>query len=233
MTLRAALRNIHRDPAWWRKILIGGALAMTGLGLPWPAGMVVESMENIRRGFPTPLPLWREWGNRYIIGFGALLIDFVFYLIPPMLAGLVSFCVLLAFTVGVSWQSTAYEPFLWAIWLVLALYELAMFALGVSPVGRLIFIRDGAIEEALSRATLRQALHPIAVAEFRAARLRSLPAYLPFALLAVAALLAFRSALPGASVLGLLLLWLAASALLYAHLVVAQLYAASARALGL
>jgi hypothetical protein len=57
-----------------------------------------------------------------------------------------------------------------------------------------------------------------------------LPAYLPALLLAMLAWLVASSDLPGASVVTLLLLWLAASALLYAHLVVVQVYAMAERA---
>ena len=68
MTLRSALATIHRDPHWWRKMLIGGALMATVVGYPWVAGLEIESLENTRKGFPTPLPRWREWVTRYIAG---------------------------------------------------------------------------------------------------------------------------------------------------------------------
>ena len=72
MNLRTALQTIHRDPEWWRKILIGGALMLTLVGYPWGAGLVVESLDFTRKGFPTPLPPWRAWGDRYVIGLFAL-----------------------------------------------------------------------------------------------------------------------------------------------------------------
>ncbi len=44
-------------------MLIGGALLLTVIGYPWVAGLVIESLDNIRKGYPTPLPPWRDWGT--------------------------------------------------------------------------------------------------------------------------------------------------------------------------
>jgi hypothetical protein len=114
----------------------------------------------------------------------------------------------------------------WTIWLVpggltaLLLYQLAMFAIGVAPVGRLIYAEAGNIEDALSARPLREARRPAARAIYWHARLQSLPAYLP-------ALLLFATSWLVAWPLTLLLLWLGLSALCYAHLVVVQLYVAA------
>jgi hypothetical protein len=217
MNLRSALATIHRDPHWWRTVLIGGALMATVVGYPWVAGLETESLENTRKGFATPLPRWSDWANRYVIGLLAVLIDIVFFVLPVFGFGMLFLCggVILAISdVG------------WASWLVpvglaaLLLYQLAMFGVGVAPVGRLIYVEAGRIEDALSMRPLRQALHPAARAIYRRARLQSLPAYLPALLLFAANWLAFWP-------LTLLLIWLALSALCYAHLVVVQLYAAA------
>lgn len=48
--LRTAAGYIHADPHWWRKILIGGALSLTLIGGLFSAGLVVEQMDNARRG---------------------------------------------------------------------------------------------------------------------------------------------------------------------------------------
>ncbi len=65
------------------------------------------------------------------------------------------------------------------------------------------------------------------------ARLLSLPTYLLALLLVALAWLAARSSFSGAGLAVLLLLWLAASALLYAHLVVMQLYGMAERGYGI
>jgi hypothetical protein len=215
ISLRAALANIHNDRRWWQKVLIGGALQLTVVGYPWVAGLVIESLDNIRKGYPTPLPPWHDWSARYITGIFAALIDFVFFLLPLLISAVLLFCV------AVGWLSI--------VGVALLLYELAMFAIGVAPVARLLYVEQGYAEEALSMLPLRAALRPGARRVYAQARLHSLPAYLPALLLLVLAWLAARSGISGAGLAVLLLLWLAASAQLYAHLVVVQLYGAAER----
>ena len=159
MNLRTALANIHRDPLWWRKILVGGALMLTIFGYPWAAGLVIESMDNTRRGFPTPLPPWREWSTRYLIGLFAVLIDILFFGLPVFAVGLLFLCV------GVLLLSSSSGAAAWlpiAGLVLIGVYELAMFLSGVSPVGRLIYAEAGRIEDALSTRSLRAALRPSA-----------------------------------------------------------------------
>jgi hypothetical protein len=228
MDLRSALRNIHSDRFWWRKTLIGGALMLTIIGYPWAEGMVMESLDNTRKGFPTPLPPWREWATRYLIGLFAILIDFVFFVLPAFVIGLLFFCGALV-TVASEVASLGWLAPVSA--LLLLLYELVVFSLSIAPIGRLIYVEKGRPEEAMSVQSLRTALDPHARSRYAAARLRSLPAYLPVLLFGIASWLVGRTAVPGALPVALLLLWLAFSALLYAHLVVIQLYAATERVL--
>jgi hypothetical protein len=148
----------------------------------------------------------------------------VFFLLPLLISAVLLFCVAVVFLV-----SNGATGWLSIVGVALLLYELAMFAIGVAPVGRLIYVEQGYAEEALSARPLRMALRPGARRVYARARLSSLPAYLPALLLAAAAWAAAHSDLAGAGVAVLLLLWLAASALLYAHLVVAQLYGAAER----
>src|SRR3954471_7399221 len=143
MNLRSALSTIHRDPHWWRTVLIGGALMATVVGYPWVAGLEVESLENTRKVFAPSLPRWGDWANRYVIGLLAILIDIMFFVLPVFGFGLLFLCgggILAISGVG------------WTIWLVpaslaaLALYQLAIFLIGVAPVGRLIYAQAGNIE---------------------------------------------------------------------------------------
>lgn len=217
MNLRSALAIIHRDPHWWRSVLIGGALMATVVGYPWVAGFEIASMENTRKGFASPLPRWDDWANRYVIGLLAVLIDIMFFVLPVFGFGLLFLCggSILAIT-GVGWTNWLAPAGLAA----LLLYQLAMFATGVAPVGRLMYAETGNIEDTLSARPLREALRPAARAIYWHARLQSLPAYLP-------ALLLFAMSWVAARPLALLLIWLALSALCYAHLAVVQLYIAA------
>src|SRR5262245_1055906 len=172
--LRTALANIHNDRLWWRKVLIGGALMLTVVGYPWAAGLVVESLDNTRKGFPTPLPPWRDWSSRYIIGLFATLIDFIYFVLPLLAAGLLLFCV------GVFLLISGAAAITLAPFVALALiYELTIFAIGVAPVGRLIYVEEGLAEDALSAKPLRAALRPGARGTYARARLHSLPVYAP------------------------------------------------------
>ena len=219
MNLSSALANIHRDPHWWRTVLIGGALMATVVGYPWVAGIEIESLENTRKGFATPLPRWNDWANRYVIGLLAVLIDIMFFVLPVFGFGLLFLCGagILAIS-GIEWTTWVLPAGLVA----LLLYQLAMFALGVAPVGRLIYAEAGNIEDALSTRPLREVRRPAAWAIYWRARLQSLPAYLP-------ALLLFAASWLAAWPLALLLLWLGLSALCYAHLAVVQLYVVAER----
>lgn len=227
MNLRTALSNIHRDSLWWRKVLLGGALSLTIFGLPWAAGLVVQSYDMIRRGYPTPLPPGGDWSTRYIIGFLAFMIDFVFFVLPLLIVGFVVVCGSLALALGTS-NAALSAPGIAGL-AIIVLYWLFMFGISIAPVSRLIYVADGRAEETMTMQTIRDALHPEVRADYARARLQSLPAYLPALLLGFLFWLVLTGVLPGALLGALVLLWLTLSALLYAHLVVAQLYATIAR----
>jgi hypothetical protein len=229
MNLRTALGNIHRDRLWWRKIMIGGALMMTILGYPFAAGLVVENMDNARKGYPTPLPPWGDWSSRYLIGIFAGLVDFLFFALPMLAAGLIFFCVGIGSVIARAEGFTAtVTPIIIG---VVAVFQALMLLSGVSAVGRLIFVEEGGPERAMSAASLREALRPGARVVYLRARLASLPAYLPVLLIGAAVVLLARAALGPAIPLIVILIWLLLCALLYAHLAVAQIYAAADREL--
>jgi hypothetical protein len=223
MSLREAVRVIHADRDWWRKVLIGGALMASLFGYPLAAGLVVESLDNTRKGFPTPLPPWVDLSTRYIIGLFAFLIDFFYFILPLFVAGVLFFCV------GFGVVLTRTEPMFTAVTgfggsFLIALL-LAVFFAGASPVGRLVFIQDSSPENAMSIKSLQEALRPKAWTTYLRARLISLAAYIPFILCITLLVLVIPSGLPLTWLIGLLLYWLTMSSLLYAHLIVMQIYA--------
>lgn len=225
MDLRTAIGNIHRDPAWWRKIMIGGALTMSIVGAPFSAGLVVEHMDNTRKGYAWPLPPWGDWSSRYLIGLFAGLVDFLFFVLPVLAAGMLFFCVGIGSVVaGSEGVAATVTPIIIGVLLV---FELLMFLSGVSGVGRLIFVEEGSPERAMSAVSLREALRPGARRIYARARLASLPAYLPMLLLIGAIVLVAREAFGVGFPVLLALIWLTLCAQLYAHLVVGQFYAAA------
>lgn len=226
ISLREALATVHRDSRWWRLCLGYGAAAATLIGMPLAAGFIIESLDNSKRGFPTPLPPWSDPTTRYLAGIFALLIDFAFFVLPAMIGGLLVFCG----GVALALASGGAERLGLAIAGVAALVGITMlilFILSVAPVGRLRFAEAGRIEDALSGATLRWALSPASRPVFLRARLVSLPAYLPALALAGVGLAVAPISFPGQGITLAALLWLILAALIYAHLIVVQLYVAA------
>jgi hypothetical protein len=230
MDLRTAIRTVHSDPLWWRKILTGGALIMSIVGAPFAGGWIIEYIDNSRKGYSTPLPPWFDWSTRWIMGMFAWIIDFLFYVMPLMIAGVLFFCV--AFSAVLSNSPGLAGQLFAVLGAILALYLTFVFLSSVSVVGRLIYVQDASPEHAMSMRAMREALRPGARAVYFRARLASLPAYLPaVALGALTFLTASRLTIPGTSLIVALLIWLTLSALIYAHLIVVQIYVAAEREL--
>ena len=59
-SLKLALRAVFADRLWWLKIAIGGGWMVTLLGIIMPQGFLIEYLDNIKRGYRTPLPMWRQ-----------------------------------------------------------------------------------------------------------------------------------------------------------------------------
>lgn len=229
LSLRGALETVHRDPRWWLHCVGYGALASTFLGLPLAAGFIIESYDNSKRGYPTPLPPWTDLSTRYLAGVFALVIDFTFFVLPCLIVAVLAFCSGFGLALAVGGPQVLLMAFMLAAGL-LACILVVLFMLSVAPVGRLRFADEGRIEEALSGETLRWALHPQQRANFLRARLYSLLAYLPA--LALLGLGAWLSSMNPPLLALILLLWLFCSTITYAHLVVVQLYVAAERAAG-
>jgi hypothetical protein len=226
-SLGDAIATVQRDPRWLQKVLLHGALALSLLGLPLAVGFVMESYDNSRKGYPTPLPPWSDWTTRALIGFFASLIDVAFFALPFVLGGMLSgAAALIALTAG---QDTLIGPAIATIMSLAALLALTFFLCSVSPIARLLYATDGRIEDALTRAPLTAALAHGQRAIFFAARVRTLLAYLPAALCAALLVLLSRVAFSGQVLVIVLGLWLTFSAIVFAHLVVAQVYIAAER----
>jgi hypothetical protein len=227
IAFRVALQTVMRDPLWWRKLLLYGGLALTGIGLPIAAGFVLESLDNSRRGFRTPLPPWSDWITRWLTGLFALLIDFVYFVLPLLAALILLMCVSITILISGVQQPDLNWIVLSVLALLVGLQAAVLFGIGVAPVGRLIFTDEGRIEDALSLAPLRQALAAQQRDLYARARLASLPAYGP-ALFCFAVVVGIaRIQFPGQIVIVVGLIWLGLSALVFAHLIVVQLYVAA------
>lgn len=229
ISLGAAFATVHRDPRWWAKCLLYGAFALTGIGLPLAAGFIIESYDNSRKGFATPLPPWSDPATRWLAGLFALLVDFSFFLLPLIVAVLLLLCVSVGLLIAGMSNPDTMTTAAWLIGGGALAFMLAMFALSVSPAGRLRFVRDGRPEEAIGADTLQWVMDGRTRGSFARARLASLPAYLPALVVGAGIFAVSRVFFPGQLIAMLALGWLALSAIIYAHLIVAQLYIAAER----
>jgi hypothetical protein len=217
--LRKAVAILHRDHTWWRKLLVGGALWLTIVGYPFVEGYQVESIDNTRSGFPTPLPRWNDLWTKVVQGIFAFVIDFFYFVFPILLGGLIFFVgalVLALFDAGTGLLRIVNRIgsillFVWLgfIWLS-----------SVSPVAKQLYVGEGIPQQALSSTVLRRVLEPPARWVYFKARLYTLPPYL----LALGLLGAAWRSTDWSSWLALLLLWLGLTALLYARLITIQVY---------
>jgi hypothetical protein len=83
----------------------------------------------------------------------------------------------------------------------------------------------------MSLKSLQEALRAGARGVYLRARLISLPAYLPALVIGTLLVLVVPSGIPFSWLIAIVLYWLLMSALLYAHLIVAQIYAGAEREL--
>ncbi len=219
-TLKAALGNIHRDRHWWYKVLIGGALLTSILGWSIAEGYQLESVENIQRGFPTPLPHWRDWSTKFLIGFFGIIIDFFFFAFPCLLG---AFGVLVAsLIVGIWIEGPLRTAVTEGLALVVVGYVVLVWASSAGIVSKVQFVRDGGIGAALETKLIAGGLRRPALRLYGPARLQTLPFY-AFALGLVA--LGWMVPFNGWARLGTI--WLGMSSFFYARLVAVQLYAAA------
>ncbi len=219
-TLKAALGNIHRDRHWWYKVLVGGALLTSVVGWPIAEGYQLESIENIQRGFATPLPRWADWSTKLLIGFFGIIIDFFFFAFPSLLG---SFGVLVAsLIVGIWIEGPLRQTITVGLAILVAVYVVLVWTSSAGIVSKVQFVHDGGIGAALETKLVLQGLRPPALPAYGSARLQTLPFYV---IALVIVVLGWTVPLNGWIRLGVI--WLGMSSLFYARLIAVQLYAAA------
>jgi hypothetical protein len=224
-SLRTALATIHRDRGWWHKMLVGGLLWITVLGSIMVEGYSLESLDNTRNGFPTPLPRWHDWGTKAVQGIFGVVIDFFYFVFPLLAGGVLWGCTTIMLVTFGAEVALRYVGL--SIGIVVVVWIAVMWLAGVSPVAKQMFVNEGLPRDALSSKVLRTVTAAPARGMYLRARLHSAPLYV----LAVAILaMAWYSQRWGVWA-ALLLLWLGLAALLYARLVTIQLYQAATKEL--
>ncbi len=224
--LRSAATTLHRDPGWLQTILIGGLLSLTLAGMPWVAGLVMESLDNSRKGYPTPLPPWYNWGTRYLIGLFALLIDFTFFILPLMAMLFFLFCFGAGVLLSGENEQRTFQFIALLTGSIGGTVILLLFLSSVAPAARILYAMEGTIENALGMLPLRWTLNRAARGHFWRARLASLGGYGPAATIALLIAATARISFVGQTAVLIVLVWLLLSSILYAHLIVIQVYVA-------
>lgn len=85
---------------WLPKVALGGLLGSSMFGVIWPQGLVIEHLDNSSRGYRLPLPAWRQFGDKAVMGLLATVMDFVYFIFPQLVAATFLFCAILPFIVG-------------------------------------------------------------------------------------------------------------------------------------
>ena len=205
-------------------MLIGGGLWLTVVGYPIVEGYQIESIENTNNGYPTPLPRWNDLVSKAVQGLFAFVIDFFFFLFPLLFGGLLLLCSALGLSLaGIA--EAGLQIFGTSLSVLLLGWLAGVWLSSISPISKRLYVSEGQPGPALSAKPLKLALEREARAVYFQARLQSLPVYV----VAVALLVATIQSVNWSGWLSLFLLWLSLSALLYARLVVVQLYDAAAR----
>ena len=222
-TLREGVATVFADRRWPIKVAVGGGLMLTILGVIFPQGLVIEHLENSRRGFRSPLPAWRQWGDKAVMGLLAVVFDFVYFIFPLLCTALLLFCAILPLVSGENASSGLVSVVIIA---ALGCMLLLSFSLSLSPLAKVNFSKDGDIESNVGFRLIRRACSPLNRDLYWRARAVTLPLYIP-ALISGSAFAYYVQRLNSPMWLIVLLAWLMLSTIFWAWLVVAQVYLAA------
>jgi len=87
MDIGKAFSYVFEDENWIVKILIGGLFVFLSpllIGIPFLLGYVVETVQNVMRDEPRPLPEWSDLGDKFVKGL-ILTVVAIVYMLPVIL----------------------------------------------------------------------------------------------------------------------------------------------------
>ncbi len=219
-TLRESLQTVLADRRWPLKVALGGLFMLTGLGIILPQGFMIEHLDNSRRGFRTPMPIWRQFGDKSIMGLLALVFDFAYFVLPLLAATMLLFCAVFPLVLNSSATSSL------GVWLVTSLMVCiwgAAFSLSLSPLAKVHFAKDGDMQAFLSLRGIRHVWGALNRRIYLQARIVTLPLYLPALSFGLGLNVQLR-ATPVSALWLLVWAWGLACSLFWAWLVVSQVY---------
>lgn len=112
-SLETISERIFREPDSIRKLLIGAALCLSILGLPWALGYLFAYAYSLRGNPRAPLPAWEHWQRLGTVGLHGLAVFAAWFALPVLVAHLVAALFALApggvlglfgwLAIGISW----------------------------------------------------------------------------------------------------------------------------------
>jgi len=87
MDIGKAFSYVFEDGDWIVKILVGGFFVLLSpllIGIPFLAGYMVETVQNVMRDDPHPLPEWSRLGDKFVKGL-ILTVAGIIYMLPVIL----------------------------------------------------------------------------------------------------------------------------------------------------
>ncbi len=87
MDIGKAFGYVFEDENWIVKVLIGGLFVLLSpflIGIPFLVGYAVETVQNVMRDKPRPLPEWSDLGDKFVKGL-ILTVAAMVYMLPVIL----------------------------------------------------------------------------------------------------------------------------------------------------
>lgn len=94
--------RIFTGEATWRRVLFGGLLCLSIVGIPWAAGYLFRYALTAREIDAPPLPQWKNFGRYWRPGWHFLAVFGMWYIMPVLLS-LVAGELIEMVTLGILW----------------------------------------------------------------------------------------------------------------------------------
>ncbi|MGE9296909.1 MAG: DUF4013 domain-containing protein, partial [Puniceicoccales bacterium] len=82
--------RIFKQEGAWMRLLIGGALILSIIGIPLAFGYLFAYAFGLRTNPESPLPKWENWSKLFIVGLHGLAVFLAWFCLPVALAMLLS-----------------------------------------------------------------------------------------------------------------------------------------------
>lgn len=132
MNLFKGFSYIAKDPAWFKKILIGSVVTAIPIVESISDGYQIQTIKNLREGNPHPLPEWDDIMGFFKQGIGLRIAIYAIY-IPTLITSILA--IILTFAGIVSWFISDSDTIWWirmtrgAGWILIPLIDIIVLAL--------------------------------------------------------------------------------------------------------